>query len=159
MRRDASGSVRVSLNAWPSTTSPGVGSGHAAVDGALGGGDGMPRQPGDARRQRPHGVLDVVVAHHPVDVADGGRLLPRHVGAPEDDLEGPGPADEAGQALRAAGTGDDAERYLGLREFAPSGVAKRRSQASVISDPPPRRFPGRARSRASARPGAVRGAG
>ena len=74
---------------------------------APGGQLGRPRQGGVERR---------ALGDDPVDQPDAQRLLGADLAAGEDQVLGPGRADEAGQPLGAAAAGDDAEQDLGLAE-------------------------------------------
>ena len=83
--------------------------------------------------QRP--VVELVGGDHLVDEAHRQRLRGADLAAAEDQVLGPGRADQPGQALGAAAAGDDAEQHLGLAEL---GLLAARSGG---------RRPGPARSR------------
>ena len=90
----------------------------------------------ELRGQLARGGVDLVGRHHLVDQADPQRLLGADEAAGEDEVLGPGRADQPRQPLGAAGAGDDAEQDLGLAEL---GVvaATRKSAHSASSQPPP----------------------
>ena len=68
-------------------------------------------------------LLDLVVGHDPIDDTDRERLVGAHLTTAPDQLLGARRADQAGQPLRAARAGQDAEQDLGLTE--PRVLARR----------------------------------
>ena len=91
----------------------------AGVDGLLGGAQRERRAAGVALHQVHGGLVHRVVRHHLVHQADLQRLGGVDHPAAEHDVLGPGRADQAGQPLRPAGPGDDAEQDLGLADPGP----------------------------------------
>ena len=87
------------------------------------------------------GLVEDVALGDAVDEPDAQRLLGADLAAGEDQVLGPGRADEAGEALGAAAAGDDAEQDLGLAEAGRRPTQTRRSHASASSQPPPRAKP------------------
>ena len=65
------------------------------------------------------------------------RLLEGDQAAGDHQLDGAGLADEAGEALGAAGAGEHAEGDLGQADLAGAFLAIRMSAAMAISRPPP----------------------
>ena len=91
----------------------------AGVDGLLGGAQRERGAAGVAPHHVQGRLVDRVVRHHLVHQADLQRLGRADHPAAEHDVLGPGRADQAGQPLRSAGPGDDAEQDLGLADPGP----------------------------------------
>ena len=91
-----------------------------AVDGPLGQALGRHRAGGQLGRPVEGPVEDGLGGHDLVDQAHGQRLVGPHLAAGEDQVLGPGRADQPGEALGAAAARDDAEQDLGLARAWPS---------------------------------------
>ena len=70
-------------------------------------------------------VLHLVARHDPIEDAERVRFVGPHLPAAPHELLGPRRTDQPGQALRAAGAGNDAEQDLGLAD--PRRVRRRRA--------------------------------
>ena len=86
------------------------------VDGPLDQGLHLSGPRGELGGQREGPLVQLLVRHHLVGQADPQRLVGLHLPTGDDEVLGPGRPDEAGQPLRAAPAGDDAEQDLGLAE-------------------------------------------
>ena len=88
----------------------------AVVDGPLGEGVGGHRRLAASSAAHASAAVEHVAVDDAVDEADAQRLLGADLAAREDQVLRPRRPDEAGQPLRAAAAGDDAEQHLGLAE-------------------------------------------
>ena len=102
-------------------------------------GNGVRRERGDATREALDERSDLIGRERPVDPSVALRFDGIEVVAPEDHLERATATDQPWKSLRAAATGDDPERHLGLIEHRPSNrcephVAAQRQLASSPTD-------------------------
>ena len=96
---------------------------------------GGERPPGEGPRQLEGVVEEAGGGHHPVDEADGERLVGGHLAAGEDEVLGPGRPHQAGQALGGAGARDDAQHDLGLAELGRAGGDAEVTRQSQLAAP------------------------
>ena len=85
--------------------------------------------------QRKRALVELLAGHHLVGEADAERLLGPHLTAGEAQLLGAAGAHQAGEALRAAASGDRPEQHLGLAVHGPLAgdavVARQRQLAAT----------------------------
>ena len=114
MPRAASSVRATAANACCSRARPSAsGPVEAPVDGRLGQPVGHQRARRQLARPDQRPVEHLVGCRHPVDQPDGERLGGADLAPREDHLLGPGRADEPGQPLGAAPTGDHPEQHFG----------------------------------------------